>query len=177
LQRQHCVILHSGCRLHALGLEQGLALRIAEYLYQGLRRLALLALHGNRRQSTPPSDLCGNDGSGGFLALLFFGVLSFFFTKQLLKPCVLGLAAAQHELFCESLPAPMFPPVNSPATAGIHDRKKLPMFTSIVRFLRSWKRYNQSINELNRLGDRELADIGISRSDIVRVAWQSSQNA
>ena len=51
------------------------------------------------------------------------------------------------------------------------------MFTSIVRFLRSWKRYNQSINELNRLGDRELADIGISRSDIVRVAWQSSQNA
>lgn len=51
------------------------------------------------------------------------------------------------------------------------------MFTSIVRFVRSWKRYNQSLTELNRLGDRELADIGISRSDIARVAWQSTQTA
>jgi uncharacterized protein YjiS (DUF1127 family) len=49
------------------------------------------------------------------------------------------------------------------------------MFTSIVRFIRSWKRYNQSLTELNRLGDRELADIGISRSDIARVAWQSTR--
>ena len=52
-----------------------------------------------------------------------------------------------------------------------------PMFTSIVRFIQSWKRYNRSLNELNRLGDRELADIGISRSDIARVAWQNSQAA
>ena len=51
------------------------------------------------------------------------------------------------------------------------------MFTQIVRFLRSWKRYNRSLNELNRLGDRELADIGISRSDIPRVAWGSAQKA
>ena len=51
------------------------------------------------------------------------------------------------------------------------------MFTSIVRFVRAWKRYNRSINELNRLGDRELADIGLNRSDIARVAWQTSQTA
>lgn len=48
------------------------------------------------------------------------------------------------------------------------------MLAHIVRFIREWKRYNQSLNELNRLGDRELADIGISRSDIPRVAWNAS---
>jgi uncharacterized protein YjiS (DUF1127 family) len=37
-----------------------------------------------------------------------------------------------------------------------------------------WKRYNQSLSELSRLGDRELADIGISRSDIARVAWNAA---
>jgi uncharacterized protein YjiS (DUF1127 family) len=49
------------------------------------------------------------------------------------------------------------------------------MFASIVRFVREWKRYNQSLSELSRLGDRELADIGISRSDIQRVARNASR--
>jgi uncharacterized protein YjiS (DUF1127 family) len=48
------------------------------------------------------------------------------------------------------------------------------MFTTLVRLIREWKRYNRSINELNRLGDRELADIGISRSDIQRIAWNAA---
>ncbi|MDB5600320.1 MAG: hypothetical protein JWN71_2364 [Xanthobacteraceae bacterium] len=45
----------------------------------------------------------------------------------------------------------------------------------ITRFLRSWRRYNHSMRELSRLGDRELADIGVSRSDIPRLAWENSQ--
>ena len=49
------------------------------------------------------------------------------------------------------------------------------MFASVVRFIREWKKYNRSLTELSRLGDRELADIGISRSDIPRVAWNASQ--
>jgi uncharacterized protein YjiS (DUF1127 family) len=49
------------------------------------------------------------------------------------------------------------------------------MFANLVRLIRSWNRYNRSLNELSRLGDRELADIGISRSDIVRVAWNNAQ--
>jgi uncharacterized protein YjiS (DUF1127 family) len=53
-------------------------------------------------------------------------------------------------------------------------RKKDTMFAALVRFIQEWKRYNQSINELSRLGDRELADIGISRSDIPRVAWNAA---
>lgn len=48
------------------------------------------------------------------------------------------------------------------------------MFSTIVRYIRDYRRYNRSLNELNRLGDRELADIGISRSEIERVAWQAA---
>jgi len=48
------------------------------------------------------------------------------------------------------------------------------MFANLVRLIRQWKRYNQSLTELSRLGDRELADIGISRSDIHRVAWNTA---
>ena len=48
------------------------------------------------------------------------------------------------------------------------------MFAALVRMIRDWKRYNRSVTELSRLGDRELADIGISRSDIQRVAWSAS---
>ena len=48
------------------------------------------------------------------------------------------------------------------------------MFAALVRLIRDWKRYNRSVTELSRLGDRELADIGISRSDIQRVAWSAA---
>ena len=50
------------------------------------------------------------------------------------------------------------------------------MFATLVRIVRNWRRYNQSLNELSRLGDRELADIGISRSDIYRVAWDNAKH-
>jgi uncharacterized protein YjiS (DUF1127 family) len=50
------------------------------------------------------------------------------------------------------------------------------MLISLIRFLQAWKQYNKSLNELSRLGDRDLADIGISRSDIPRVAWESTQS-
>jgi uncharacterized protein YjiS (DUF1127 family) len=49
------------------------------------------------------------------------------------------------------------------------------MLLAIVRFLQVWRRYNNSMTELSRLGDRELADIGISRSDIPRLAWDNAQ--
>ena len=50
------------------------------------------------------------------------------------------------------------------------------MFANLVRLIREWKRYNRSLTELSRLGDRELADIGISRSDIHRVAWNAAHH-
>lgn len=51
------------------------------------------------------------------------------------------------------------------------------MLAAIIRFFREWKSYNRSLNELSRLGDRELADIGISRSDIHRVAWDAARRS
>jgi uncharacterized protein YjiS (DUF1127 family) len=61
-----------------------------------------------------------------------------------------------------------------PALCARQDRKRTIMFASIVRFIREYRRYNQSLGELSRLGDRELADIGISRSEIPRVAWNAA---
>jgi uncharacterized protein YjiS (DUF1127 family) len=49
------------------------------------------------------------------------------------------------------------------------------MLAHIIRVLREWNHYNRSLNELSRLSDRELADIGISRCDIPRVAWNAAQ--
>jgi uncharacterized protein YjiS (DUF1127 family) len=68
-------------------------------------------------------------------------------------------------------------PIFQAMTAGLCRTlrgKKDTMFAALVRFIQEWKRYNQSLNELSRLGDRELADIGISRSDIPRVAWNAA---
>ena len=48
------------------------------------------------------------------------------------------------------------------------------MLLYAIRFVQVWKRYNASVTELSRLGDRELSDIGISRSDIHRIAWDSA---
>ena len=52
------------------------------------------------------------------------------------------------------------------------------MFISrFIRLVRSWFRYNESMRELARLSDRELADIGVSRSEIATVAWQNARAA
>jgi uncharacterized protein YjiS (DUF1127 family) len=48
------------------------------------------------------------------------------------------------------------------------------MLVALINFLQAWRRYNSSLRELYQLGDRELADIGISRSDIPRVAWDTA---
>ena len=52
-------------------------------------------------------------------------------------------------------------------------RKAPSMLLFLVRFIQTWKRYNASLQELSQLGDRELADIGINRSDIPRIAWET----
>jgi uncharacterized protein YjiS (DUF1127 family) len=50
------------------------------------------------------------------------------------------------------------------------------MFASIARLFQEWKRYGEVRRELSHLTDRELADIGISRSDIDRIASDQAQN-
>ena len=41
---------------------------------------------------------------------------------------------------------------------------------NLIRSYKNWRRYNQTVRELSRLNSRELDDLGISRSDIERVA-------
>jgi len=49
------------------------------------------------------------------------------------------------------------------------------MLSPVIRFFQSWKRYGLAVQELSQLSDRELADIGITRGDITRIAWEQSQ--
>ena len=51
------------------------------------------------------------------------------------------------------------------------------ILANLVRFLRQWRAYDVSLRELSRLGDRELADIGVSRSEIARIAWENAEKA
>lgn len=49
------------------------------------------------------------------------------------------------------------------------------MFLSFVRMIQKFREYQRQIDELSQLSDRELADIGLDRSDIQRVAAGSYQ--
>ena len=40
-----------------------------------------------------------------------------------------------------------------------------------LRYVATWRKHRDVIKELNRLTDRELQDIGISRHDIDRLVW------
>ena len=47
------------------------------------------------------------------------------------------------------------------------------MLDTIVRRYRNWKSYRQAYDELMRLSNRELDELGISGSDIPSIARQS----
>ncbi len=51
------------------------------------------------------------------------------------------------------------------------------MLASIIRLFQAWKRYGEAVRELSYLSDRELADIGVNRSEIQRLAWQHAHSA
>ena len=44
---------------------------------------------------------------------------------------------------------------------------------SLARSFNAWRQYRNTAAELNRLSQRELSDLGISRSDIPTLARQS----
>lgn len=41
---------------------------------------------------------------------------------------------------------------------------------NLIRNYRNWRRYRDTVNELSRLSNRELTDLGITRADIAVVA-------
>jgi uncharacterized protein YjiS (DUF1127 family) len=44
---------------------------------------------------------------------------------------------------------------------------------NLIRNYRNWRRYRDTVNELSRLSNRELNDLGIARGDIPYVARKS----
>lgn len=51
-----------------------------------------------------------------------------------------------------------------------HKSKKM----NLIRNYRNWRRYRDTVSELNRLSTRELNDLGIARADIPFVARKSA---
>jgi uncharacterized protein YjiS (DUF1127 family) len=49
------------------------------------------------------------------------------------------------------------------------------MFSPFIRMIQDWRRYGRAVQELSHLSDRELADIGITRCDIRRIAGGESR--
>jgi uncharacterized protein YjiS (DUF1127 family) len=49
-------------------------------------------------------------------------------------------------------------------------RRRLTMLLSFIRAIQAFRDYQRNVAELSQLSDRELADIGLDRSDIQRVA-------
>jgi uncharacterized protein YjiS (DUF1127 family) len=48
--------------------------------------------------------------------------------------------------------------------------RRLSMLLSLIRAFKAFRDYQRNVSELSQLSDRELADIGLDRSDIPRVA-------
>ena len=48
--------------------------------------------------------------------------------------------------------------------------KETTMLLSLIRMIKAFRDYQRNVSELSALSDRELADIGLDRSDIQRVA-------
>ena len=51
----------------------------------------------------------------------------------------------------------------------VYERKTI-MFEVLKSRVATWKRYSRTVSELQSLSNRELADLGIARNDISRIA-------
>jgi uncharacterized protein YjiS (DUF1127 family) len=49
------------------------------------------------------------------------------------------------------------------------------IITLILRKLRKWLEYRATVRELERLGDRDLSDLGIGRRDIRHIAREATR--
>jgi len=65
----------------------------------------------------------------------------------------------------------MFAKRNHPAV----NPRGMTMFEVLKSRYAVWKRYSRTVSELQELSSRELADLGISRSDIHRVAREAAR--
>jgi len=67
-----------------------------------------------------------------------------------------ALAALQHDAYLSRI--------------RLHLPERETEIMSILKNYRNWRRFRSAIDELSRLSNRELDDIGITRADIPHVA-------
>lgn len=83
-----------------------------------------------------------------------------------------GVNAAMQYLHCTiCCDAPYWPLSKATNHLSFHWGKT--MFDFFTDGIKRWNRYNQTRRELNLLTDRELADLGILRADIPRIAREA----
>jgi uncharacterized protein YjiS (DUF1127 family) len=56
-----------------------------------------------------------------------------------------------------------------------HQTKGKTMFETLKSRYARWQRYNRTVTELGSLSNRDLADLGILRADITRVARDAAR--
>jgi uncharacterized protein YjiS (DUF1127 family) len=49
------------------------------------------------------------------------------------------------------------------------------IFSTLMQTYGDWRRFNANLRELSHLSDSELADLGITRADIYRLAWDNAR--
>lgn len=49
------------------------------------------------------------------------------------------------------------------------------MNNTLIAAYRTWRKYRRTFNVLNRLSERELEDVGITRRDLLAVARESAR--
>ena len=64
---------------------------------------------------------------------------------------------------------------NPPVQAGLNKRFQAALKSLTARYAQ-YRVYRETMNELQGLSNRELADLGLSRSEIRRVAYHAAYN-
>ena len=49
------------------------------------------------------------------------------------------------------------------------------LLTTIATTLAQYHQFNTTLRELNAYSDRQLADMGVGRGDLTRLAWQEAE--
>jgi uncharacterized protein YjiS (DUF1127 family) len=70
----------------------------------------------------------------------------------------------------------MLPTYSHEARAPAYERISKMLIAKLIRWFRAWSRYRKGLRELSQLDDRELADIGVTRSEIPEIAWQDAHH-
>src|SRR5581483_11673572 len=84
--------------------------------------------------------------------------------------CIFGLAASQHKRYRPRELSSIFISTMRPPPRAESNCKETTMLLSLIRMIQTFREYQRNVAELSALSDRELADIGLDRSDIPRVA-------